>query len=216
MKKVLFILLLSSSFFAQGQSLKEALYSGKLKNEPGKVIRKGDDLSTQIDTTRTNVNTNAETTMSTDATTDSSTIDETTTIENAAISTPDASGNSTDSATSAVSETTPEPTEKATAPKDNNAIWKDYMNMLAGNLKTDALPSKKVKRGSYYVLVSYSIDTTGLVTISDVFVSPENAYLQQQIKDRISLEAPTLAPVLNSSGTPRKVNKKSNFTLIKE
>ena len=50
MKKGFLLLLLISSFFANAQSLKEALYGGKLKNEAGTVIRKGDDLSTKIDT----------------------------------------------------------------------------------------------------------------------------------------------------------------------
>ena len=51
MKKALLFLLLISSVFAQAQTLKDALFSGKLKNDPGTVIRKGDDLSTKIDTT---------------------------------------------------------------------------------------------------------------------------------------------------------------------
>lgn len=53
MKKGLLILLLVSSYFADAQSLKEALFSGKLKNDNNTVIRKGDDLSTKmVDTTR--------------------------------------------------------------------------------------------------------------------------------------------------------------------
>ncbi|RYZ60793.1 MAG: hypothetical protein EOO14_06770, partial [Chitinophagaceae bacterium] len=46
MKKGFFLLFLISSLFAaDAQSLKEALYGGKLKNQPGTVVRKGDDLA---------------------------------------------------------------------------------------------------------------------------------------------------------------------------
>src|SRR4051812_42051893 len=50
MKKGILLLLLISSVFAHSQSLKDALFGGKLKNDPGTVIRKGDDLSAKIDT----------------------------------------------------------------------------------------------------------------------------------------------------------------------
>ncbi len=50
MKKGILFLLLISSVFAHAQSLKEALYGGKLKNQPGTVIHKGDDLSSKMDT----------------------------------------------------------------------------------------------------------------------------------------------------------------------
>jgi hypothetical protein len=52
MKQAILLLLLASSVFANGQSLKEALFSGKLKNEAGTVIRKGDDLASKMDTAR--------------------------------------------------------------------------------------------------------------------------------------------------------------------
>src|SRR4051794_38577214 len=51
MKKGILFLLLVASFSAKAQSLKDLLYSGKLKNDSNTVIRKTDDLSTKIDTT---------------------------------------------------------------------------------------------------------------------------------------------------------------------
>jgi hypothetical protein len=68
----------------------------------------------------------------------------------------------------------------------------------------------------YYVTVSYSINTDGKVEVTDVFLSPENGFLHSQIKDRLEIDAPRLEPVLNSAGTPRKVSRKYNFTLVKE
>lgn len=212
MKKGMLLLLLAGSIFAHGQSLKEALYSGKLKNTPGAVIRKGDDLTSKIDTT--NKVATADTAVTKTALpTDASTQRPAVQSDSAALSTTDKQDttSSTDTAT-AQAASTPE----AAAPKDNNAIWKAYVNTVIPTLQTEVLSSKKVKKGSYYVLVSYTIDTDGQVAVSDVFLSPESTFLQQQIKERLDAEAPRLNPVLNSSGTPRKVTRKYNFTLSKE
>jgi hypothetical protein len=91
------------------------------------------------------------------------------------------------------------------------------MTTVANTLNAEVLTSKKVKRGTYYVTVSYTIETDGQANVTDVFVAPENKFLQQQIKDRLtSDDVPKLIPVLSSSGAPRKVNRKYNFTLTKE
>ena len=52
MKKGILFLLLAGLFAsnAHAQSLKDLLYSGKLKKDSNTVIRKGDDLSSKIDT----------------------------------------------------------------------------------------------------------------------------------------------------------------------
>lgn len=234
MKKTFLLLLLFSSFFADAQSLKEALFSGRLKKDPGMVIRKGDDLSTKmVDTTARR--TPERDTLAiiavatpTDSVQQNSIAPLTTTgpatVNNASVT------NQTTAATTAnpVAATTDEEEEggeeagetagaaSAPKPKTNTAIWKDYVKTLTPTLKAEVLSSKKVKKGSYYVLVSYAIDTDGKTTITDVFVSPENDFLQQQISERINLEIPQLSPVLNSAGNARKVNKKFNFTIEKE
>ncbi len=118
--------------------------------------------------------------------------------------------------TAAVGETANAPKGNTAAPKDNNAVWKDYMNTLTAALKTEVLPSKKVKRETYYIMISYAIGTDGEVAINDVLVTPGNEFLQQQIKDRLALGTPRLTPVVSSSGTPHKTNKRYNFTLTKE
>lgn len=216
MKKGIFLLLLVSSVCVQAQSLKDALYGGKLKNGPGTVIRKGDDL-TKIDTTRQVAPGETAKSETTPAALDSSVQTTAVPSDSAAIvSTTNEGGDSTVSTDTAASTEAANTPEVAAPVRNNNTIWKAYMDSVAGVLKTEALPSKKVKRGSYYVLVSYTIGTDGEVTVGDVFLSPENAYLQQQVKDRLALEAPRLDPVLNSAGKPRQVNKKANFTLVKE
>lgn len=214
MKKGFLILLLAGSFSADAQSLKEALYGGKLKNDPGTVIRKGDDLSTKLpDTTKKAAPEEVVKTTTSPVVADSLAVKVTLNTDSA-VAVAGVTNTGTEAATTAAA--APAPVEPVAAPKDNNVIWKGYMDSLATTLKTEVLSSKKVKSGSYYVLVSYSIGTDGQVTVGDVFLSPESEFLQQQIKQRLSFDTPRLTPVLSSSGAPRKVSKKYNFTIVKD
>ncbi len=195
MKKGILLILLVSSVMANAQTLKDALFSGKLKTDSGTVIRKGDDLSSKIDTNTKKPVVPEKMKMVT-AARDSSTKGLATQTDSANIAGVDKKDN-------------------AVTVKDNNKIWKEYMDSVIGTLKTEVLPSKKIKNDTYYVLVEYVIDTDGQVTINNVWPSPENSFLQQQVKERLNLTAPRLNPVLSSDGKPRKVIKKYNFTLSK-
>ena len=201
------------SVFADAQSLKEALYGGKLKNTSGTVIRKGDDLTTKMDTAR-----KAETDDTVKAAAPAANASAKTPIQTDSITA--SAATTTTATTTSVDEAEPAaataPPETPAASKTNNTIWKAYADSVAGAFKAEALSSKKVKRGSYFVTVSYAIETDGMTSVSDVFVSPENDYLQQQIKDRMAIDSPRLSPVLNSAGAPRKVTRKYNFTVVKE
>jgi hypothetical protein len=230
MRYTFLLLFLTTGFFARSQSLKDALFSGKLKNQPGTVIRKGDDLASKMDTAYKvpAADTAKAGTLSPVVTTETAsglpaaqTNRDTVSVvapENNSQNQPNApeQGATDATETSDAAASAEVPKETPVKPKDNNAIWKEYAKTLTETLKTEVLPSKKVKKGDYYILVSYAIETDGKVTVTDVFVDPGNEFLQQQIKERLSLEAPQLSPVLNSAGTPRKVNKKYNFTLTKE
>ncbi|HWJ25750.1 MAG TPA: hypothetical protein VNS32_04355 [Flavisolibacter sp.] len=224
MKKAILLLLLASPGFVHAQSLKDALFSGKLKNQPGTVIRKGDDLSTKMDTA-----THKDTLASGIALAAPTAIDSASKAQtikpdsNAAVAannktvTAADNQNNTGNASSqpVTGTTTGAPAEATPAPKNNTVLWKEYMDSVSSALKTEALNNKKVKSGTYYATVSYEIGTDGQVNVTDVFLMPDNKYLQQQIKDRVSMDPPHLAPVLNSTGAPRKVTKKYNFTLTK-
>lgn len=221
MKKSMLLLLLLGSVMVHAQSLKETLYSGKLKSKPGTVIRKGDDLTALIDSAR--AADSAAAAMAVVAASDSANNKpavlqaDSVTVEPAVVSaavTKDSTG------TDEEGEEDESAVAEAGAPaarKSNTVLWKEYINPIINTLNTEVLTSKKVKKGSYYVLVSYTIDTSGAVTINNVLVDPENSFLQQQIEQRLTVvDTPTLTPAGSSSGSPRKVTKKYSFTLNKE
>lgn len=201
-KAILFLLVVSSvTINVNGQKLKDLLYGGKLKNDSGTVIRKTDDLSTKIDTTTKKpaepekINPPAATT-----------------------SAGDSSANKTLSPADAAAAATPAAgkPENNAAPKDNNNIWKEYMDSVVSNLKAEVLPNKKIKNGAYYVMLEYEIGPDGQVTINSVATSPENSFLQQQVKDRLILTAPQMnPPATSTTGKPRSAVKKYNFTVTK-
>lgn len=188
---VLLVLLLAGTASAHSQSLKDLLYSGKLKSDTGSVVRKTDDLSTKIDTT-TRKPVESEKPKQAVATSVTGT-----------------------NAPAVQAGAPADSTAVASGPKDNNKIWKDYMDELTGALRTEVLPSKKIKEGDYYVVIDYQIGTDGQVTVNNVSASPDSPFLEQQIKERITLTAPQLTPLLNNYGKPRVAAKKQTLTLSK-
>ena len=206
MKKGILFLLLAGLFAsnAHAQSLKDLLYSGKLKKDSNTFIRKGDDLSSKIDT-------------STKKPVEQETVKATTSADLGK-----KSGTRADSAglaadTNDSSATTDSNVKANNAPaKNNNAVFKEYMDSLSSSLKTDVLPSKKIKSDTYYLYVDYEIGTDGQVNVTKVVSSPENSFLQDQVKQRMVLDAPKLDPVLDSTNKPRKAKRKYNFNITKE
>jgi hypothetical protein len=208
MKQFFLFFLIIASTALNAQSLKDLLYSGKLKKDSNTVIRKGDDLSSKIDTSTKKPEPEKPkpvlSATGVDSTQRQSNASPSTTPGAADITTP--SSNTVE--TSAV--------DVSAGAKNNNQVLKEYMDSLVSTLKTDVLPSNKIKKETYYLYVDYEIETDGTVSVTNVVSSPENSFLQQQVKDRILLDAPKLAPVLDSSNKPRKVKRKYNFNITKE
>lgn len=194
-KTILLLLVVLTTTITNGQSLKEALYGGKLKTDTGSVLRKGDDLSSKIDTSRKkevivekkmdalSMDSIKKWTSQPDSGTVAPPIDKT---DNNAVS------------------------------KDNNKLWKEFVDSLISTLKQEVMTSKKINKGDYFVTVDYAIATDGQVSITNVLLVPENKFLEQQVKERLSIDTPRLNPVLSGNGTPRKVAKRTNFTLTKD
>jgi hypothetical protein len=201
MKKGVLFLLLLGAVSTNAQSLKDLLYSGKLKTDSNSVIRKGDDLSSKIDT-NTKKPAQPEKIKNTGIADSAS---------KKLIGADSATAN-TDTANSATSDTR----DNNAFAKNNNTVWKDFMDSVISILKTDVLPSKKIKSETYYLYVDYEIGTDGQVNITNVVSSPENSFLQDQVKSILITSVPQLTPALDSTNKPRKVKRKYNFNITKE
>ena len=203
MKTVLLLILAMASLGVNAQSLKDLLYSGKLKNDTG-VVRKTDDLNSKIDTSTKKPVDSANVKVIDMASPDSSVFRNPTQLSN--IYATQAADPST-----GIASTTPRP-----APKNNDEAWGYYMDDIMSDIQNDINAEKKVKSGSYQVFINYDIDTDGSVRVRNVIVAPESEALQKLVRDRVNQTAPTLKPVLASNGQPRKGLGKYNFTITKK
>jgi len=243
MKKGILFLLLAGSFSAKAQSLKEMLYSGKLKADSNAVVRRTDDYKSMVDTGTKKPDTSAKVQavagkpVITAVPGDSSVVLRNPKVDSVAAAvnkqaavTPNTAtpnketGIATDAGVKnpvtdagvAAGVTAGAVTETKAPVKSNNKIWKEYTDSLVGSMKSDVLSSKKVKKETYYLLVEYELDTTGQVGINNVTVSPENAFLQASVKERIESSPPQLAPYVDSNNQVKKVKRKYNFMITKE
>lgn len=201
MKTGILLAILVICVSANGQTLKDALFGGKLKMDTGTVLRKGDDWASKIDTSSKKPVEPGKKILT--PVTDSSMTHLATQLDSAAISTGGPKDNQDAAAISAA------------GPRDNNKIWKNYIDSLTGTLKAEVLSSKKIKSGTYSVLIEYEIGLDGQITINNVSCSPESVFLGQQIKERLILTAPQMNPLLTSNGKPRVAIKKQMLTLSK-
>ena len=197
MKKAILFLLLISSVGANAQKLKDALFKGHLKLDSNNVVRKTDDLSAKIDTT----------TKKKEAEKPKAVI----ASKNAA-----ANVNSNDSTVTVLEEEVSAVVTGNAPAKNNNQVWKEYMDSLVKAVETEVMGSKNIKKQTYYLQVNYEIETTGEVVNISVISTPENSYLQQQFKERLLLTAPNLSPVLDSTNKPRTVKRRYNFSVTKD
>lgn len=190
MKKGILFLLIITAINADAQTLKDALYGGKLKTDSGTVIKKGDDLSTKIDTSRKKP------------------------VEAEKPKLTVISADSAAKKTIASNEATV-PVDNAVVTKDNNKIWKQFIDSSISTLNAEVMTSKKLKKGEYFIMVDYAIELDGKITINNVYPTPENKFLEEQVNERLSIDTPQLSPVLSGNGKPRRVIKRHNFTLVK-
>lgn len=194
---ILFTLLLLVGS-VKAQSLKEALYGGKLRADTGTVIKKGDSLKMKEEPPKP---VNAVTVA--DSTRRPAIMDSTQTQVTLVDST-------------TVLPTVPPPPPPPNPTRDNNRTWKAFVDEYTGILNAEVLTNKKLKRGTYTVLIDYVIGLDGAVTTTNIFCTPENSWLVEQVKGKMMVNAPQLTPVLQSNGKPRKVNKKQMLTFVKE
>lgn len=218
------IILFSVLFFAvsaKSQSLKEALFGGKLKADTGAVLRKGDSLKIKENMAQKTIADSikketiaAEKQAAIVAGKDTSVFTEVTKTDVPVNSNAPANTNAPGQAIPGEVIAAEAVTEK-TIPKDNNKIWKDFINEFTTTIKSEVLTSGKIKKGTYSVLIDYAINPDGQVEIKSVASDPQSSFLDQQIKDRLILNAPQLNPVMGTNGKPRTVAKKQMLTFTK-
>ena len=193
MKKLILLAVLAISFSADAQKLKDLLYSGKMKSDSGTTVKQSDDRSKIIDTTAKKPVEPAKPLVAPKDTSAGAVLP-----------------------FDVVTPVSEEPKTTAEVNRDNNRIWKEFIDSLVSTLKSEVLSSKKIKKGTYNVLADYEIGLDGSVTIKNVFVTPESDWLSLQVKERLGISTPKLNPVLGSNGKPRKVNKRYSFTVVKD
>ena len=173
------------------QTLKDALYGGRLKNDSGSVIKKTDDIKSKIDTSLKK------------------------TLE---IKAKDSVAIAVVKADSLKQEKIKENVVSASKEitKDNNTLWKEFIDKLNTDIRAEVMTSKKIKKGNYSILIDYEIGLDGQVGVSNVSSDPGNSFLENQIKERIIQGAPKLTPALLSNGKPRVSNKKQMLNFAKD
>lgn len=98
---------------------------------------------------------------------------------------------------------------------DNNKIWKKFVDEYTATITSEISSTKKVKRGTYSVMIDYEIGTDGAITTKNVTCTPGSDYLVEQIKERMMPNAPRLAPLIRE-GVARKSVKRQMIVFTKE
>jgi hypothetical protein len=212
---ILIILLIGGALAVQAQekkqSLKDLLYGGKLKKDSTGVIHSTDDLSKKIDTSSKKETTVVANLPAANAQQD----------KNPAISKTDANANvATSGADTIMTKTDSAATVSVPAitasSKSNTKLWKEYTDSLVKTLNDEVLKSKQIKKNTYYLMVDYEIATDGQVTITSVTSTPENSFLQGQVRQIMDSSPLRLNPITDSGNQPKKVKRKQMFTVTKD
>lgn len=219
---ILILVLISGAITMQGQekkpSLKDLLFSGKLKKDSTGVVRSTDDLSQKIDTTTKKeaptVNSNAQATgIQQDNAAATSKATTGTTV--AAGTTVTASGVNIGATKDDTTSTAPVAATSAPA-KSNTKLLKEYTDSVVRALQEGPLKSKQIKKNTYFVMMDYEIDTNGEVNFTNVTSTPENSFLQAQVKQILDSTPLRLNPVTDSNNQGKKVKRKQQFSVTKE
>jgi hypothetical protein len=225
---ILAIFLIGGAFAVQAQqkqSLRDLLFSGKLKKDSTGVIRSTDDLSSKIDTGSKKETQSVA--VATNAPAVNAQQDNNAVISNTpqqgnnpvGAKTGIAAGvaaNATDTvATKADGAATLAPTTTAPA-KSNTRLLKEYTDSVVRALNDEALKSKQIKKNTYYLMLDYEIDTNGQVNFTNVTSTPENSFLQAQVKQILDSMPLQLNPVTDSNNQAKKVKRKQQISVTKE
>ena len=191
------------------QSLKNLLFSGKLKKDSTGVIRSTDDLSTKIDTST------KKETVPVAANQPAANAPD----KNAAVSKGDpATSVSTIGAVAVTNTDSAAVVPLANTPpaKTNTKLWKEYTDSLVRTLNDEVLKSKQIKKNTYYLMVDYEIAPDGQVTFTNLTSTPESSFLTAQVRQIMDSTPLRLNPVTDSSNQGKKVKRKQQIVITKE
>ena len=215
MKHVILAILLFGGLAIQAQekekqSLKNLLFSGKLKKDSTGVIRSTDDLSTKIDTST------KKETAAVAANQPAANVPD----KNAAVSKGDPATSVSTIGAVAVTNTDSAavvPLANNTTPaKTNTKLWKEYTDSLVRTLNDEVLKSKQIKKNTYYLMVDYEIAPDGQVTFTNLTSTPESSFLTAQVRQIMDSTPLRLNPVTDSSNQGKKVKRKQQIVITKE
>ena len=77
---------------------------------------------------------------------------------------------------------------------DNNKTWKKFIDEYKAVITAEMQTSRKIKKGDYTVTLEYEIGTDGIVSTKNIICDPKSEGLIELIKDRMMPNAPQLAP----------------------
>ena len=219
MKYVILIFLIGGALTVQAQekkpSLKDLLFSGKLKKDSTGVIRSTDDLSQKIDTTTKKETPSVNPTVSS-ANTPGNVPQDNAAVTSKVGTTTTVAATGLDPATNKV-DTAATVAVAATAPaKSNTKLLREYTDSLVKALQEGPLKAKQIKKDTYYVMLDYEIDADGKVTFTNVTSTPENSFLQAQVTQILDSTPLRLNPITDSSSQGKKVKRKQQVVITKE
>ena len=212
---ILILFLIGSACTVQSQekkqSLRDLLFSGKLKKDSTGVIRSTDDLSQKIDTTT------KKEVQPVNSTSPANVQQPNTSVTSKAPASATVVASALDTATSGTDTAAALPVTATVAPaKSNTKLLKEYTDSLVKTLQEGALKSKQIKKNTYFVMLDYEIDTDGQVNFTNVTSTPENSLLQAQVKQIVDSTPLRLNPVTDSNNQGKKVKRKQQFSVTKE
>lgn len=107
------------------------------------------------------------------------------------------------------------PTKPELKYSDNNRTWKKFTDEYTKIINAEMLNSKKIRKGGYTVTLEYEIGTDGIVSGKSIICDPKSEALVQLIQEKMMPNAPQLAPQI-VNGAPRKSSKRQILIFTKE
>ncbi len=187
MKTLLFFIGFFSASSVMAQSLKDSLFSGKLKN-PLKQAEVAKD-SVKLETTKND---------------SAAKIDVVSSVP---------SEKKAGVEVQKTDDTMPDSLNKLYQAKQKN--WQRFIYQQTMILSQQAEESRKVKKGEYYIEFDYEIGLNGRLKVSNITCYPKNEFMLETITDILS-RPPVLAPPVYGDGKPRVASAKQQMTILKK